>query len=172
VSTVGSLLSERTTEGILLQGVERDQVSSGMVLAATGSVKLVSRFRGSLCPLSKGNTEFNSPSPANNDVQLLIRTASVQARMANVPRQGNESGDQVRVDFILSRPTPIEEGQRFAVVAGEQLLAVGSVEEVTRRFALSATIRVPLFFPSAAVPLLRCGRFAPPRISRFRPRPA
>ena len=116
--------------GILLQGVERSQVSAGMVLASPRSVDLASRFRGRLCLLSNGNAGLRVPSTEKQDVELLIRTASVKAKATVLPVRANEANGQVSVEFTLAQSTPLEEGMWFAMVVDEQLAATGSVEEI------------------------------------------
>lgn len=118
--------------GVLLRGVEKDDVERGQVLAKTGSVTPHTQFDAEVYILSKEEGGRHTPFFTGYKPQFYIRTADVTGE-ATLP-EGIEMvmpGDNAKMKVKLIVPVAIEEGQRFAIREGGKTVGAGVITKVT-----------------------------------------
>jgi elongation factor Tu len=117
--------------GILLRGIEKDQVERGQVLAAPGSVKPHTEFEAQIYVLSKEDGGRHTPFFTGYRPQFYIRTTDVTGE-ATLPT-GVEMvmpGDNTKVTVKLIVPVALEEGMRFAVREGGHTVGAGAITKI------------------------------------------
>jgi elongation factor Tu len=117
--------------GILLRGVEREDIERGMVIAAPGSIKPHTYFEGQVYILSKDEGGRHTPFFNGYKPQFYIRTTDVTGT-AELP-EGMEMampGDNVTMKIKLIYPVAIEPGLRFAIREGGRTVGAGSVTKI------------------------------------------
>jgi elongation factor Tu len=118
--------------GILLRGVDKDDLTRGMVLCKPGSITPHTKFKAEVYVLTakEGGREkpfFNGYRP-----QFYFRTTDVTGNIA-LP-EGTEMvmpGDNVTIDVDLIQPIAVETGLRFAIREGGRTIGSGVVTEIT-----------------------------------------
>jgi elongation factor Tu len=119
--------------GVLLRGVEKDQVERGQVLCAPGSINPHSKFKGEIYVLSKEEGGRHTPFFNNYRPQFYVRTTDVTGTV-QLPA-GTEMvmpGDNVTIDVELLTPVALEKGVRFAIREGGHTVASGVVTEIVK----------------------------------------
>lgn len=119
--------------GILLRGVEKDQVQRGMVLAAPGTCKPHTKFKGPVYIQTKEEGGRHKPFFTGYRPQLYIRTTDVTGTVelpANVEMV--MPGDNVEMTIELIEPVAIEKGMRFAIREGGRTIGAGTVSEIIK----------------------------------------
>ena len=114
--------------GTLLRGVAKNDVERGQVLAAPGSIKPLTKFRGQVYVLSKDEGGRHTPFFNNYRPQFYFRTTDVTG-VVSLP-DGIEMcmpGDNVEMDVELITPIAIEPGLRFAIREGGRTVGSGVV---------------------------------------------
>ncbi len=117
--------------GILLRGVERDEIERGMVIAAPGSIKPHTYFEGQVYILSKDEGGRHTPFFNGYKPQFYIRTTDVTGS-AELP-EGMEMampGDNVTMKIKLIYPVALETGLRFAIREGGRTVGAGTVTKI------------------------------------------
>jgi elongation factor Tu len=117
--------------GILLRGVEREDIERGMVIAAPGSIKPHTYFEGQVYILSKEEGGRHTPFFNGYKPQFYIRTTDVTGS-AELP-EGMEMampGDNVTMKIKLIYPVAMENGLRFAIREGGRTVGAGSVTKI------------------------------------------
>ena len=117
--------------GLLLRGMEKDEIERGMVLARPGSVTPHTKFKGELYILTKDEGGRHTPFFDGYRPQFYIRTTDVTGT-AKLP-EGREMvmpGDNVTISVELIAPVALEEGLRFAVREGGRTVGAGVVGEI------------------------------------------
>jgi elongation factor Tu len=117
--------------GILLRGVEKDEVERGMVLAAPGSITPHTHFEGEVYILSKDEGGRHTPFFTGYKPQFYFRTTDVTGEL-NLP-QGVEMvmpGDNVKITGKLINHIAMEEGLRFAIREGGRTVGAGVVTKI------------------------------------------
>src|SRR4030095_8370775 len=102
--------------GVLLRGVEKDDVERGQVLAKPGSIKPHTKFKGEVYILSKEEAGRHTPFFNGSRPQFYIRTTDVTGTL-NLP-EGVEMvmpGDNTTITGELMAPVALEKGARFAI---------------------------------------------------------
>ena len=118
--------------GVLLRGVEKDQVERGQVLAKSGSVTPHTEFEAEVYILSKEEGGRHTPFFTGYKPQFYIRTADVTGE-ATLP-EGIEMvmpGDNAKMKVKLIQPVALEEGLRFAIREGGHTVGAGVITKVT-----------------------------------------
>jgi elongation factor Tu len=118
--------------GVLLRGVERNEIERGQVLAKPGSIKPHKRFKAEVYVLSKEEGGRHTPFFANYRPQFYFRTTDVTGTI-KLP-EGVEMvmpGDNITMDVELITPIACEEGLRFAIREGGRTVGAGVVTSVT-----------------------------------------
>jgi elongation factor Tu len=118
--------------GVLLRGIERDDIERGQVLAKPGSIKPHKKFEAEVYVLSKEEGGRHTPFFSNYRPQFYFRTTDVTGSIS-LP-EGVEMvmpGDNVRMNVELITPIACEEGLRFAIREGGRTVGAGVVTKVT-----------------------------------------
>ncbi len=117
--------------GVLLRGVEKEELERGMVLAAPGSITPHTRFRGQVYVLSADEGGRHTPFFTGYRPQFYFRTTDVTGSVT-LP-DGVEMvmpGDNVELEVQLIKPIALEEGVRFAIREGGHTVGAGLVTKV------------------------------------------
>jgi elongation factor Tu len=117
--------------GLLLRGVDRDDVERGMVIAKPGSIKPHRRFKAEVYVLRKEEGGRHTPFVSGYRPQFYFRTTDVTGEV-RLP-SGVEMvmpGDNVNMEVMLVSPVAIEVGLRFAIREGGRTVGAGVVTEV------------------------------------------
>ena len=118
--------------GVLLRGVEKEQVSRGQVLAKPGTIKPHTNFVAEVYVLTKDEGGRHTPFFANYRPQFFIGTADVTG-VCTLPT-GVEMvmpGDNLAINIELQKPTALEKGQRFAIREGGRTIGAGRITAIT-----------------------------------------
>jgi elongation factor Tu len=117
--------------GILLRGVDKNEIERGMVLAKTGSITPHTVFDGSVYILSKNEGGRHTPFFNGYRPQFYFRTTDVTG-VATLP-EGTEMvmpGDNVNLKVELISEIAMEEGLRFAIREGGRTVGAGVVTKI------------------------------------------
>ena len=117
--------------GLLLRGVDKDDLERGMVLAKPGSIKPHTKFEGEIYILTKDEGGRHTPFFNGYRPQFYFRTTDVTG-IVNLP-EGREMvmpGDNVTVTGELIMPIAMEEGLRFAIREGGRTVGAGVVSKI------------------------------------------
>ena len=119
--------------GILLRGVQRDDISRGQVLAKPGSVQPHTEFEGQVYVLTKEEGGRHTPFFSGYRPQFFFRTTDVTGDIEL--EEGVEMvmpGDNATFKITLQKPIALEEGLRFAVREGGRTVASGVVTKIVK----------------------------------------
>ena len=128
------LLDEAVTGdniGVLLRGVQRNEIERGQVIAAPGSIHPHTHFKGQVYVLKKEEGGRHTPFFNGYRPQFYFRTTDVTGDL-QLP-EGTEMcmpGDNVVMEINLITPIAIEEGLRFAIREGGRTVGSGVVTEI------------------------------------------
>jgi elongation factor Tu len=117
--------------GLLLRGIDKDDVERGQVLAKPGSIKPHTKFMGSVYVLSKEEGGRHTPFFKGYRPQFYFRTTDVTG-VCELP-EGVEMvmpGDNVSITVELITPVAMDKGLRFAIREGGRTVGAGTVTEV------------------------------------------
>ncbi len=117
--------------GILLRGIDKNEIERGMVLAKTGSITPHTKFEGEVYILSKDEGGRHTPFFNGYRPQFYFRTTDVTG-VATLP-EGTEMvmpGDNVRLSIELIAPIAMEEKLRFAIREGGRTVGSGVVTKI------------------------------------------
>jgi elongation factor Tu len=117
--------------GVLLRGVDKDDIERGQVLAKPGSIKPHTKFASEVYVLSKEEGGRHTPFINGYRPQFYFRTTDVTG-VVQLP-EGVEMvmpGDNIRMDIDLITPIAIEAGLRFAIREGGRTVGSGVVTAV------------------------------------------
>jgi elongation factor Tu len=117
--------------GLLLRGVDRDDVERGMVIAKPGSIKPHKHFKAEVYVLRKEEGGRHTPFVSGYRPQFYFRTTDVTGEI-RLP-SGVEMvmpGDNVNMEVMLVSPVAIEVGLRFAIREGGRTVGAGVVTEM------------------------------------------
>ncbi len=119
--------------GVLLRGIDKDQVERGQVLAKPGSITPHTNFTSQVYILSKDEGGRHTPFFNGYRPQFYFRTTDVTGS-ANLP-EGVEMvmpGDNVEMTVELIAPIAMEEGLRFAIREGGRTVGAGRVTKILK----------------------------------------
>ena len=114
--------------GVLLRGVQRNEIQRGQVLAKPGTIHPHTKFKGEVYVLTKDEGGRHTPFFNNYRPQFYFRTTDVTGTIS-LP-EGVEMcmpGDNVEMDVELITPIAIEVGLRFAIREGGRTVGSGAV---------------------------------------------
>ena len=117
--------------GVLLRGINRDQIQRGQVLAKPGSVHPHTKFKGQVYVLSKDDGGRHTPFFANYRPQFYFRTTDITG-VIELP-EGTEMvmpGDTVELTVELIHPIAIEQGTKFSIREGGRTVGSGNISEI------------------------------------------
>jgi elongation factor Tu len=119
--------------GVLLRGIDKDDVARGQVLAAPGSVTPHTDFTAQVYILSKDEGGRHTPFFTGYRPQFYFRTTDVTGQ-AHLP-EGVEMvmpGDNVEMTVNLIAPIAMEDGLRFAIREGGRTVGAGRVAKIIK----------------------------------------
>ena len=119
--------------GLLLRGVEKDEVERGQVIAKPGSITPHTNFKGEVYVLSKEEGGRHTPFFKGYRPQFYFRTTDVTG-VAQLP-EGTEMvmpGDNVNLTVELITPIAMDKGLRFAIREGGRTVGAGTVTEIIK----------------------------------------
>jgi elongation factor Tu len=117
--------------GLLLRGIEKNDVERGQVIAKPGSIKPHTKFKGEVYVLSKDEGGRHTPFFNGYRPQFYFRTTDVTG-VAKLP-EGTEMvmpGDNVQLEVELITPVAMAKGLRFAIREGGRTVGAGTVAEI------------------------------------------
>ena len=117
--------------GVLLRGIDKNQVERGQVLAAPGTIHPHKKFKGQVYILKKEEGGRHTPFFNGYRPQFYFRTTDVTG-VAHLPA-GTEMvmpGDNVEMDVELIMPVAMEEQLRFAIREGGRTVGSGVVTKI------------------------------------------
>ena len=117
--------------GILLRGIEKSQISRGMVITKPGSVTPHAKFKAEVYILKKEEGGRHTPFHNNYRPQFYVRTTDVTGNIA-LP-SGVEMvmpGDNLTIEVDLIQPIAMHVGLRFAIREGGRTVGAGQVTEI------------------------------------------
>ncbi|WP_445735855.1 elongation factor Tu [Mariniflexile sp.] len=117
--------------GILLRGIEKNQISRGMVIIKPGSVKPHKKFKAEVYVLKKEEGGRHTPFHNNYRPQFYVRTTDVTGNIM-LP-DGVEMvmpGDNLTITVDLIQPIAMTVGLRFAIREGGRTVGAGQVTEI------------------------------------------
>jgi elongation factor Tu len=117
--------------GMLLRGIEKNQVERGQVIAAPGTIKPHKKFKGQVYVLTKEEGGRHTPFFNGYRPQFYFRTTDVTG-IAHLP-EGVEMvmpGDNVTMEIELIMPVAMEPQLRFAIREGGRTVGSGVVTEI------------------------------------------
>jgi len=118
--------------GLLLRGIEKDELERGMVVAAPGTVTPHSKFRAEVYVLTKEEGGRHTPFFDGYRPQFYFRTTDVTG-IARLP-EGVEMvmpGDNVTMDVELITPIAMEKELRFAIREGGRTIGAGVIADIS-----------------------------------------
>ena len=119
--------------GVLLRGINRDQVQRGQVLAKPGSVTPHSKFKAQVYVLTKEEGGRHTHFLSNYRPQFYFRTTDVTG-VITLPA-GVEMvmpGDNVELSIELIHPIAMEKGTKFSIREGGRTVGAGTVGEILK----------------------------------------
>jgi len=119
--------------GLLLRGVEKDDISRGMVVCAPGSITPHTDFKCEVYVLSKEEGGRHTPFFNKYRPQFYLRTTDVTGEI-ELP-SGVEMvmpGDNISLTVKLITPVAMEKGLRFAIREGGRTVGAGQVTEIIK----------------------------------------
>ena len=117
--------------GLLLRGVDRDEIERGQVIAKPGTITPHTKFKAEAYVLTKEEGGRHTPFFTGYRPQFYFRTTDITG-VANLP-DGVEMvmpGDNVNLSVELIAPIAMEKGVRFAIREGGRTVGAGTVTEV------------------------------------------
>ncbi|OGM28134.1 translation elongation factor Tu [Candidatus Woesebacteria bacterium RIFCSPLOWO2_01_FULL_39_61] len=117
--------------GVLLRGIEKDDIERGQVLAKPGSITPHKDFEAEVYILSKEEGGRHTPFFTGYKPQFFIRTADVTGDVT-LP-EGIEMvmpGDNAKMKVKLIQPVAMEEGLRFAIREGGSTVGAGVITKI------------------------------------------
>ena len=117
--------------GVLLRGLEKDDVERGQVLAKPKSITPHTKFKGEVYVLTKDEGGRHTPFFNGYRPQFYLRTTDVTG-VATLP-EGVEMvmpGDNVSMEVELITPVALEKGLRFAIREGGRTVGSGTITDI------------------------------------------
>jgi len=119
--------------GVLVRGIDKDDVQRGQVLAKPGTITPHTAFEAQVYVLSKEEGGRHSPFHNGYRPQFYFRTTDVTGEIKL--REGLDMimpGDNTNIDVELIAPIAMEEGLRFAVREGGRTVGAGQVTKIIK----------------------------------------
>jgi elongation factor Tu len=122
--------------GLLLRGIQKDDIERGMVLVKPGSIKPHTKFEGEVYVLKKEEGGRHTPFFAGYRPQFYIRTTDVTGQITAFTSDDGANvemvmpGDRIKMTGELICPVAIEQGMRFAIREGGRTIGAGVVSKI------------------------------------------
>ncbi|MEP0986717.1 elongation factor Tu [Ekhidna sp.] len=117
--------------GLLLRGIEKDQIKRGMIICKPGSVTPHAKFNAEVYVLSKEEGGRHTPFFNKYRPQFYLRTTDVTGEIM-LPENVEMvmPGDNITIEVNLINPVALEKGLRFAIREGGRTVGSGQVTEI------------------------------------------
>jgi elongation factor Tu len=117
--------------GVLLRGIQREEIQRGQVLAKPGSITPHTKFKGEVYVLTKEEGGRHTPFFTNYRPQFYFRTTDVTGNI-KLPADVEMvmPGDNVTIDVELIHPIAVEQGTTFSIREGGRTVGSGIVTEI------------------------------------------
>ena len=122
--------------GLLLRGVQKEDIERGMVLVKPNSIKPHTKFEGEVYVLKKEEGGRHTPFFAGYRPQFYIRTTDVTGQITAFTSDDGANvemvmpGDRIKMTGELICPVAIEQGMRFAIREGGRTIGAGVVSKI------------------------------------------
>jgi elongation factor Tu len=122
--------------GILLRGVQKEQIERGMVLSKPGTIKPHTKFDSQVYILTKEEGGRHTPFFEGYRPQFYVRTTDVTGKIESFRADDDSAtqmvmpGDRIKMEVELIQPIAIEKGMRFAIREGGRTVGAGVVLEI------------------------------------------
>ena len=122
--------------GVLLRGIQKDEIERGMVLAKAGTITPHTKFESQVYVLTKEEGGRHTPFFPGYRPQFYVRTTDVTGKIESFRSdEGEEAtmvmpGDRVKMIVELIQPIAIENGMRFAIREGGRTVGAGVVSAI------------------------------------------
>jgi elongation factor Tu len=124
--------------GLLLRGIQKEDIERGMVLAKPGSITPHTVFEGEVYVLKKEEGGRHTPFFANYRPQFYVRTTDVTGTIQSYTADDGSAvemvmpGDRIKMTVELINPIAIEQGMRFAIREGGRTIGAGVVSKILK----------------------------------------
>ena len=116
--------------GLLLRGVQKNEIERGQVLCKPGSINPHTKFEGTVYVLTEKEGGRSKPFFSNYRPQFYLRTTDVTGTITLKDTDMAKPGDNVTMEVELITPIAIEKGLRFAIREGGRTVGSGQVTEI------------------------------------------
>ncbi len=124
--------------GVLLRGMQKEDIERGMVLAKPGSITPHTEFEGEVYVLTEKEGGRKTPFFSGYRPQFYVRTTDVTGSIKSFTADdGSEAemvmpGDRIKMNVELISPIAIEQGMRFAIREGGRTIGAGVVSKIVK----------------------------------------
>ena len=124
--------------GLLLRGVQKEDIERGMVIAKPGSITPHTQFEGEVYVLTKEEGGRHTPFFKNYRPQFYVRTTDVTGTIKDYTSDEGDAvemvmpGDRIKMTVELINPIAIEEQMRFAIREGGRTIGSGVVTKILK----------------------------------------
>ncbi len=124
--------------GILLRGMQKDDIQRGMVIAKPGSITPHTEFEGEVYVLTDKEGGRKTPFFAGYRPQFYVRTTDVTGTIKSFTADDGSAaemvmpGDRIKMNVELINPIAIEPGMRFAIREGGRTIGAGVVSKIIK----------------------------------------
>lgn len=124
--------------GLLLRGLQKEDIQRGMVLAKPGSITPHTDFEAEVYVLRKEEGGRHTPFFANYRPQFYVRTTDVTGKIKGYTADDGSNiemvmpGDRIKMTVELITPIAIEQGMRFAIREGGRTIGAGVVSKIVK----------------------------------------
>jgi elongation factor Tu len=124
--------------GLLLRGIQKEDIERGMVLAKPGSIKPHTEFESEVYVLKKEEGGRHTPFFAGYRPQFYVRTTDVTGNISAYTADDGSivemvmPGDRIKMTVELIYPVAIEQGMRFAIREGGRTIGAGVVSKILK----------------------------------------
>lgn len=117
--------------GLLIRGIERDDIERGQVLAKPGSITPHTEFTANIYALTKEEGGRHTPIFKGYKPQFYIRTTDVTGELT-FSQEMIMPGDNAEVSVVLIQPIAMDEGLKFAIREGGRTVGAGVVTKIIK----------------------------------------
>jgi len=124
--------------GLLLRGIQKDDVERGMAIAAPGSITPHTQFESEVYFLTEKEGGRKTPFFPGYRPQFYVRTSDISGRITSFTAEDGSAtemvipGDRVKMTVELMRTLAIEQGMRFAIREGSRTIGAGVVSKIVK----------------------------------------
>ncbi|HBB30972.1 MAG TPA: elongation factor Tu [Cyanobacteria bacterium UBA8803] len=124
--------------GLLLRGIQKDDVERGMAIAAPGSITPHTEFESEVYVLTAKEGGRKTPFFSGYHPQFFVRTTDVTGKITSFQADDGSitemviPGDRVKMNVELFKAIAIEQGMRFAIREGGRTIGAGVVSQILK----------------------------------------